>query len=152
MARESRVENKLRAAIKASGGASAKHTSPGERGDPDQLASWPWGTCCLIETKWKTGEKPEKHQERRHKYWRDHGMDVWMCCDERDIERIIAYALRAERLRSDGYVVLGGKFALSSDCRPRVGQDLDHAERVELVKARERSPFPGSGLGPEKGG
>lgn len=152
MARESRVENLLKSAIKANGGGCAKHTNPGERGDPDQLASWPWGTTCLIETKWATGEKPETHQERRHIYWREHGMDVWVCCDESDIERIIAYTLRAERLRAGGYVVLTGKSALDACGRPRIGEDLDSAQRAEPAKARRRPALSGLGLGTKESG
>jgi hypothetical protein len=54
-----------------------------------------------VETKWATNEKPEPHQDRRHKFWRAKGLDVWMCCDDGDIEAIIDIALRAKAASGD---------------------------------------------------
>ena len=78
MAREYVVENYLTESVHDVGGACEKHTNPGYRGDPDRLVSFPCRYHCLVETKWKEGVKPERHQLRRHNWWRTRGMDVYV--------------------------------------------------------------------------
>lgn len=98
MAREYAVVRRLRTAVEAASGVCQQHVNNGVRGDPDQLVSFPWGYHCLVECKWRTGVRPQAHQRRRHEYWRDHGMDVWVVTDERDIRGLIVYAFHTQSI------------------------------------------------------
>jgi hypothetical protein len=102
---ETKVRDRLVRRIESVGGACELHVCPGSRGDPDTLCSFPWGYHCLVETKWASNEKPEPHQRRRHQMWRGKGLDVWMCCDDGDIEAIIDIALRAKKASGVGDAV-----------------------------------------------
>jgi hypothetical protein len=126
MAREYRVESRLKAAIEELGGACEKHINTGYRGDPDRLCSFPWGYHCLVETKWATGIAPEKHQLRRHAYWRRRGLDTWVACDDSDIERICNYAVGTASLSTNCSPIFAGQPASDASCRPRVGEDRDN--------------------------
>lgn len=64
--RESVVEAHLRRRVVAVGGLCEKHVSPGQRGVPDRLITWPWGAMDLVETK-APGKKPRPDQVRDHK-------------------------------------------------------------------------------------
>jgi hypothetical protein len=64
--------------MEAVGGAAEKHVNPGWRGDPDRLLSFPDRYHCMVETKWAYDVEPEPHQSRRHKWWRERGMDVYV--------------------------------------------------------------------------
>jgi hypothetical protein len=64
--------------MEAVGGAAEKHVNPGWRGDPDRLLSFPDRYHCMVETKWADDAEPEDHQLRRHKWWRERGMDVYV--------------------------------------------------------------------------
>jgi hypothetical protein len=82
MARERIVESRLKRRIEDVGGACAKFRGS-VRGEPDRLCSFPWGFHCLVETKWAEGVMPEPHQLRRHAFWRERGMPVYVVgCDE----------------------------------------------------------------------
>lgn len=68
--RESVVEKYLREQVEAAGGLWEKHVSPGLRGVPDDLVSWPKpgfaGVMDLVETK-QPGKMAKPHQARDHK-------------------------------------------------------------------------------------
>lgn len=68
--RESVVEKYLKTQVAGAGGMSEKHTSPGQRGVPDQLVTWPRiarrADLDLVETK-APGKKPRPDQDRDHK-------------------------------------------------------------------------------------
>ena len=146
MARERRVENLLVGAVEGIGGACDKHVNPGYRGDPDRLCSFPWGYHCMVETKWATGEVPEDHQLRRHIYWRERGIDVWVACDGTDIERIISFALGAKALSVYRDPLLTQSASRDVSRRPRIGEDRDSVQRVGRSKASRIKLL--SGLGP----
>jgi hypothetical protein len=93
---ESRVETRLVSRVRFAGGACEKFKSS-VRGEPDRLLSFPWGFHCLVETKWARGVKPEPHQLRRHEYWRDRGMPVFVVGDEDGIDIVLAAAVSANR-------------------------------------------------------
>lgn len=146
MAREYKVENALTAAVEASGGVCEKHVNTGHRGDPDRLCSWPWGYHCMVETKWAAGEHPEQHQMRRHVFYREHGLDVWVACDQPDIDRVIRYALGTAPLSEDRNPLFAGPPSSDVGRRPRIGEDRDHAIRVRSSKDGRVKLL--SGLGP----
>lgn len=66
--KELAVENRLRLKVAEAGGLCEKHVSPGRRGPPDDLVTWPWSEMDLVETKCPGGKrKPwqtRDHQER----------------------------------------------------------------------------------------
>lgn len=76
--REKTVETYLTEQMELVGGAAEKHVNPGHRGDPDRLCSFPDRYHCLVETKWGEDATPEAHQLRRHEWWRQRGMDVYV--------------------------------------------------------------------------
>jgi hypothetical protein len=63
--REKTVEDYLRKRIRDIGALIEKHVSPGQRGVPDDLITWPWGELDLVETK-RPGGEAEEHQKRDH--------------------------------------------------------------------------------------
>lgn len=146
MARESRIETALTSAVEGLGGACDKHVNTGFRGDPDRLVSFQWGYHCLVETKWATGVAPEAHQLRRHVYWRARGLDVWVACDELDIQRIIDFALRTQAVSTNRNTFPVGSSTWDVGSRPRIGEDEHHLQRSRHAKNR-RKPIL-SGLGP----
>ena len=91
MARERIVESRLKRRIEDVGGACAKFTGA-VRGEPDRICSFPNKYHCLVETKWGTGVTPEPHQLRRHAWWRTRGMDVWVVCNDHDIDTVLFHA------------------------------------------------------------
>jgi hypothetical protein len=76
--REAKVETYLQDRMEAINGAAEKHVNPGWRGDPDRICSFPDRYNCMVETKWAPDVAPEAHQTRRHKWWRERGMDVFV--------------------------------------------------------------------------
>lgn len=63
--REAAVEKHLRERVEAVGGLCEKHVSPGRRGVPDRLVTWPDGCMQLVETKAPDGVV-KGHQQRDH--------------------------------------------------------------------------------------
>lgn len=66
--KESAVEAHLRKRVEALGGLCEKFVSPGRRGVPDRLVTWPSGQMDLVETKAPRGKlRPEqiRDHERR---------------------------------------------------------------------------------------
>ena len=96
--RENRVEKALQQIVKAAGGTAQKHTNPGHRGDPDRLCSFPRGYHCLVETKWVDGVPPTDAQLRRHRFWRSHGMDVYVVGSPEAAQRLIDTLRMADRI------------------------------------------------------
>jgi hypothetical protein len=130
MALEYRVESRLTAAVERLGGACEKHVNTGHRGDPDRLCSFPWGYHCLVETKWETGVRPEAHQLRRHAFWRLRGLDVWVACDDIDIQRICDYAVGTSPVSKIGNPFFMGSSPMYVGGRPRIGEDRDNVKRA----------------------
>lgn len=63
--RENYIEKRLRQEIERVGGLCEKFTTPGRRGPPDRLVTWPDGEMELVEFK-APGKKPNAHQLRDH--------------------------------------------------------------------------------------
>jgi hypothetical protein len=82
------VESYLKRKVEALGGACEKFKSA-TRGDPDRLMSFPWQYHCLAETKWAEGVSPEPHQIRRHQWWTERGIDVWVLRSKREVDVFI---------------------------------------------------------------
>jgi hypothetical protein len=80
--------------MEAIGGACEKHVNSGHRGDPDRLLSFPDRYHCMVETKWADDVEPEEHQLRRHKWWRERGMDVFVC---RSREEVCLFMIKLQR-------------------------------------------------------
>ena len=158
MARERTVESRLKSRIEEVGGACEKFAGC-TRGDPDRLCSFPNGYHCLAETKWAENVKPEAHQLRRHKFWRERGMDAWVVGCDRHITQLINFALvQSPRLsigggplprgapsryagggpwiREDGHVTAGSGYA--ETCRieflPCVSARPEEGGRRRLVR------------------
>lgn len=72
---ETTVEKYLTRLVEDAGGLCEKHVSPGRRGVPDRLITWPWGEMQLVETK-KPDGTVEEHQKRDHKRRRDRHVTV----------------------------------------------------------------------------
>ena len=82
--REKTIEQKFRAAVKASGGLALKFTSPGFDGVPDRLALLPGGRMAFVEVK-ASGKKPRPLQLARHRQLRQLGFRVYVLDDEGQI-------------------------------------------------------------------
>lgn len=66
MVRETVIETHLRKCVMMRGGLCEKFTSPGKKGPPDRLVTWPDGTMQLVETKRPIGGKVSPSQRRDH--------------------------------------------------------------------------------------
>lgn len=75
--RESKVEKHLRVSVEGRGGLCEKHVSPGRRGVPDRLVTWPGGIMDLVETKRPKGTV-RKNQEEDHKRRARLGIKVYV--------------------------------------------------------------------------
>jgi hypothetical protein len=77
--RESKIEKYLREQCERYGALCEKHVSPGRRGVPDRLISWPHWETHLAETK-ATGKgvKPNSPQDRDHKARKKIGHEVYV--------------------------------------------------------------------------
>jgi len=64
--KESVVERHLCRCVKMRGGSCEKFVSPGRRGVPDRLITWPDGSMQLVETKRPTGSVTSRAQKRDH--------------------------------------------------------------------------------------
>ena len=93
--RETPIEDYLREQVALAGGMIEKHTSPGRRGVPDDLVTWPRGRMDLVECKAKDGV-PEDHQIRDHKRRAALGVPVYLLDTK---EKINLYV----HVRSRGY-------------------------------------------------
>lgn len=86
--RESSIEEYLLEQVEANGGLCEKHTSPGRRGVPDRLITWPGGVMELVETKAPDGTV-KSHQERDHKRRRDRGVKVHVIYTKAAVDRYV---------------------------------------------------------------
>lgn len=64
--RETAVERHLRKCVTMRGGMCEKFVSPGKKGVPDRLVTWPDGTMQLVETKRPKGGVLSPSQRRDH--------------------------------------------------------------------------------------
>lgn len=64
---ESGVEEYLVAGVEMLGGMCEKFVTPGKKGPPDRLVTWPGGVIHFVETKRPKGGKLASWQERDHK-------------------------------------------------------------------------------------
>lgn len=85
---ESRIEKKLKKAVKAKGGKCLKFVSPGMRGVPDRICLYPGGRIIFVETKAPDG-KPEPLQLKRHDELRSLGFDVRVVNSLQDAEEVV---------------------------------------------------------------
>lgn len=60
------IEQYLVQQVERNGGLCEKFCSPGKRGVPDRLVTWPGGTMELVEVK-APGKKPRPEQARDHR-------------------------------------------------------------------------------------
>ena len=86
--REKTIEQKFRAAVKATGGLAVKFASPGFDGVPDRLVLLPGGRMAFVEVK-APGEKPRPLQLARHRLLRQLGFKVYVLDDESQIGGIV---------------------------------------------------------------
>lgn len=86
--REVKVENHLRAEVAKCGGQAEKHVSPGRRGVPDELVTWPDGVMDLVETKRPDGDL-KAWQLRDHEIRRRLNVKVWTCYTREDVDAYI---------------------------------------------------------------
>lgn len=75
--REIVVEEYLRDQVIELGGLCEKFVSPGKRGVPDRIITWPCGMIHFIETK-APGKKPDPCQDRDHAERRKRGAHVFV--------------------------------------------------------------------------
>lgn len=66
MVKETVIEKHLTQCVKMRGGICEKHVSPGRKGVPDRLVTWPDGTMQLVETKRPKGGVLSPSQKRDH--------------------------------------------------------------------------------------
>lgn len=87
--REVRVEDHLREQVALHGGLCEKHTSPGRRGPPDDLITWPWGEMDLVETKRPKDGRLSKLQELDHKERAKRGVPVYLLDTKAKVDRYV---------------------------------------------------------------
>lgn len=92
--RESKVEKLLREGVEAAGGMCEKFVSPGKRGVPDRIVTWP-GEVHFVELK-KPGESPEEYQLRDHDRRRSMRQMVFVL----DSHEAVTWYIRVGRLLS----------------------------------------------------
>ena len=97
--KEVKVEDHLTARIEALGGLCEKHVSPGRRGPPDRLITWPWGKMRLVETKRPGVTKLRIEQERDHKRRRARGVNVFVLNEKVLVDDWIESELRRAKER-----------------------------------------------------
>ena len=86
--RETTLEQKFRAAVKAIGGLALKFTSPGFDGVPDRIVLLPGGKMAFVEVK-APGEKTRPLQLARHRLLRRLGFKVYVLDDGAQIGGMI---------------------------------------------------------------
>jgi len=93
---EKKVEERLRRAVLAVGGAAYKFTSPGRRSVPDRLVILPGGHMIFVEVK-RAGEPATKAQQMEHARLRDLGCKVYVVAGMREVQLFIDEVLHAKR-------------------------------------------------------
>lgn len=98
--REKKVETYLVEQVEAAGGLCEKHVSPGRRGVPDRLATWPvalgWnydrGFVDLVETKRPGGEARDE-QVRDHKRRAARGVPVYLIDTKAKVDEYVRHRI-----------------------------------------------------------
>lgn len=85
---EKTVENYLVRQCKKYGGMAEKFVSPGKRGVPDRICSWPYGHKDWVECKAPNGAL-KKDQLRDHLKRRDMGHEVWVLYTKGNVDSYI---------------------------------------------------------------
>jgi hypothetical protein len=94
--RERTVEKYLKQQVELLQGACAKFKGS-VRGEPDRLLSFPDKYKCLVETKWSEEATVQAHQLRRHQWWRERGMDVFVLKTKGDVDAFLTTWIRFRR-------------------------------------------------------
>ena len=93
--RETPIEDYLREQVTLAGGLCEKHVSPGRRGAPDDLVTWPW-TMDLVECKAPdVGAAPS--QIRDHKRRAALGVPVYLLDTKHKIDLYVVERRRGAR-------------------------------------------------------
>ena len=74
---EKKIEQKLALMVRSRGGICPKLVSPGMDGMPDRIVLLPNGCVAFVEVK-APGEKPRRHQLKRHEILRTLGYKVYV--------------------------------------------------------------------------
>jgi hypothetical protein len=97
---ESEIEEYLDQRVVANGGMTEKHTTPGRRGPPDRLITWPPGTfdhgigrMDLAELKRPKGGVLSELQKRDHERRARFGIKVWLLYTKEAVDNYIAIKL-----------------------------------------------------------
>lgn len=89
--RESTIENYLVKQVKRHGGVAEKFVSPGKRGVPDRIVSWPFRFKDWVECK-ATDGRLSVHQKRDHKRRRKMGDEVVVVWSKAQVDSYVARA------------------------------------------------------------
>ncbi|MBP8231771.1 MAG: VRR-NUC domain-containing protein [Rhizorhabdus sp.] len=92
--KEAAVEKYLRERVEALGGLCEKFTSPGRRGVPDRLITWPGGRMELVETKSPRGGL-RVAQYRDHERRAERGVRVYVLYSKSEVDGYIASQVRS---------------------------------------------------------
>ena len=87
------VEGYLRERVTATGGMCEKHVSPGRKGVPDDLVTWPGGVMDLVETKAPDGALSGA-QTRDHDRRRGYGVEVIVLWTKAHVDAYVAWRSR----------------------------------------------------------
>lgn len=85
------IEAYFKRRVKAAGGLAEKHVSPGRRGPPDQLVTWPGGRIHLVELKAPKGRRSDA-QIRDHARRAIYGVHVYVLYTKEMINEYVALA------------------------------------------------------------
>ena len=96
---EKTVENYLVRQCKRYGGVAEKFTSPGKRGVPDRICSWPYGHKDWVECKAPDGCL-KKDQVRDHIRRRNMGHSVFVCWSREDVDKYIADCIKRNEIHA----------------------------------------------------
>ena len=83
------IEQFLRDEVEAAGGMCEKFVSPGKRGVPDRIITWPCGVIHFVETK-APGKGAKLHQKRDHEQRRKLGVAVFVLNTREKVAKYIA--------------------------------------------------------------
>ena len=86
--KESAIERYLRERVEALGGLCEKFTSPGRRGAPDRLVTWPDGRMDLVEMKAPRG-RLSFAQNHDHARRAERGVRVYVLYSKTDVDRYL---------------------------------------------------------------
>ena len=87
--REVSVEDYLREQTVLQGALIEKFTTPGRRGPPDDLVTWPWGEMDLVETKAPTTGRRSALQKFDHKQRAMRGVPVYLIDTKEKVDQYV---------------------------------------------------------------